>query len=456
MSMYANKGDLTTGDIRSHLVRLSVPMIWGIFAIISFQLVNTFYISLLGTEKLAAISYTFPVTYTIFAIFLGFSIAMSSVVSRLIGEKKTDDIRRVTTHGMMMVAVATLLVSAAGIALMDPLFRLMGASDAQLVDIDAYMHIYYIGTFFICMPIVGNAALRAAGDTKTPAIIMTIAALANAILDPLLIFGLFGFPRLELQGAAISTVLANACAMLAGLWLLKSKDMISLSYLRDLSRLSDSARRLLFIAIPAGLTSALPSVLNAVIVHLLSGHSPASVAAFGVVTRVEAFAFIIMMALSIGMGPIIGQNWGAGRHDRVKETLRQAIIFCVAWSLFVAMVLGLFATPLSHIFSVDPDVQAIIILYFIAVPFSYPLANIVSGWGSAFNAMGKPHYSASMLFLKLIILMIPAVYLGFQIAGVEGLFIAIAIVNIVTGIAFHTFGWTLCSRRASTMAVTTG
>lgn len=456
MSTYANKGDLTTGDIRAHLIRLSVPMIWGIFAIISFQLVNTFYISLLGTEKLAAISFTFPVTYTIFAIFLGFSIGMSSVVSRLIGEKKTDDIRRVTTHGLLMVGAASALVSATGIALMNPLFRLMGASEAQLTDIDAYMYIYYIGTFFICMPIVGNAALRAAGDTRTPAIIMTVAALANALLDPLLIFGLWGFPRLELQGAAISTVLANACAMFAGLWLLKSKDMICLSYVFDLSRLSDSAKRLLFIAIPAGLTSALPSVLNAVIIHLLSSHSPASVAAFGVVTRVEAFAFIVMMALSVGMGPIIGQNWGANRHDRVKETLRQAIIFCILWSLFVAVTLGVFAAPLAHIFSADADVRAIIILYFIAVPFSYPLANIVSGWGSAFNAMGKPQYSAAMLFIKLIVLTIPAVYIGFEIAGVHGLFAAIAIVNIVTGIAFHAFGWSLCSRRAAAMQATPG
>ncbi len=454
MNTHANKGDLTTGDIRSHLIRLSVPMIWGIFAIISFQLVNTFYVSLLGTEKLAAISFTFPVTYTIFAIFLGFSIGMSSVVSRLIGERKADDIRRVTTHGLLLVAIASAIVTALGIALMNPLFRLMGANAEQLVDIDSYMHIYYIGTFFICMPIVGNAALRAAGDTRTPAIIMTVAALANAALDPLLIFGLLGFPRLELQGAAISTVIANACAMLAGLWLLKSRDMIGLNFLRDLSRFSDSAKRLLFIAIPAGLTSALPSVLNSVILSLLSKHSAASVAAFGVVTRVEAFAFIIMMALSVGMGPIIGQNWGANRHDRVKETLRQALLFCVGWSIFVALALALFAQPLAQSFSADADVQAIIVLYFLAVPFSYPLANIVSGWGSAFNAMGKPQYSAGMLFLKLIVLMIPAVYLGYQIADVKGLFAAIALVNIATGIAFHAFGWTMCARRAAAATVT--
>lgn len=452
MSSYANKGDLTTGPIRAHLIRLSVPMVWGICAIISFQLVNTFYISLLGTEKLAAITFTFPVTYTIFAIFMGFSIGMSSVVSRLIGERKTEDIRRVTTHGLLMVVVASIAVSALGLACMNPLFRAMGADDAALALIHDYMIIYFIGAVMICTPIVGNAAIRASGDSRVPAVIMTVAALANALLDPILIFGLFGFPRLELQGAAISTVLANGCAMLAGLYVLKRKDMVSLSYALNLGELRDSARRLLFIAIPAGLTSALPAVLNAVIIHLLARDGQAAVAAFGVVTRVEAFAFVVMMALAIGMGPIIGQNWGAARFDRVRETLKEALVFCVFWSILVALVMGLFAQPLAQVFSEDRAVQAVTVLYFLMVPFTYPLANIVSGWGSAFNAMGKPQYSAGMLFLKLIVLMIPAVHIGYTLYQVPGVFGAIAIVNIITGIAYHWFGWTTCTRKASESA----
>jgi putative MATE family efflux protein len=449
MSSYANKGDLTTGSIRGHLIRLSVPMLWGIMAIISFQLVNTFYISMLGTEPLAAITYTFPITFIIFAVFMGFGIGMSSVISRLIGEKKTEDIRRVTTHGLVMVVIASIIVTLLGLAFMNPLFRAMGASDAMMAMIDDYMFIYYFGITFICMPIVGNAALRASGDTKIPAMIMTAAALANALLDPILIFGLLGFPRLELQGAAISTVLANASAMLAGLYVLKRKNMICLSYLKDLSRFADSAKRLLFVAIPAGMTSALPAILNSVIISLLSQSGPAPVAAFGVVTRIEAFVFVVMMALAVGMGPIIGQNWGAGRYDRVKKTLQQALSFCVIWSVAVALVLGLFATPLASLFSDDSGVQKIMIIYFLIVPFSYPFSNLTSGWGSAFNAMGKPHYAAGIIFLKMIVLMIPAAHIGYNLYGAIGVFGAIAIVNVLTGAIFHVMGWVSCSRKAS-------
>ncbi len=441
-SIFAHrKTDLTIGEVRPHLVRLTIPMVWGIFASISFQLVNTYYVSLLGTKALAAITFTFPVTFIMFSVFMGFGIAMSSVLSRLIGEGRTEDMKRVTTQGLLLAFCVSLGFAALGIAFMHPIFRAMGANAEMIALIDDYMLIYFAGISLISLPIVGNAAQRATGDAFTQAMIMTIAAVSNAIIDPILIFGLFGFPRLELAGAAISTVLSNAFAMLAGLYVLKRKDAIALEYLLNLKEFGDSARRLLFIAVPAGLTSGLPALVNSVIIHFLSRAGEAPVAAFGVATRVEAFAFIIMMALAVGMGPIIGQNYGARLYGRVRQTLVMALKFSVCWSLLVAAVLGIFAKPLSHLFSADPDVAAIIMLYFWIVPFSYPLGNIVSGWGSAFNAMGRPQLSAAMLFIKMIVVLIPSVLLGYHLYNVAGVFWAIAIVNVVTGIIIHLYSW---------------
>lgn len=444
----SSKGDLTTGSVGRHLVRLTIPMIWGILSIISFQLVNTYYVSLLGTAPLAAISFTFPVTYSIFSIFMGFSIATSSVVSRLIGEKATEDIRRVTTHGLLLVGGISFVAAAAGLIFLDPLFRAMGADEVMLPLIADYMRIYFLGSVFICMPMVGNAALRAAGDTRTPATIMASAAIANAVIDPFLIFGLCGLPRLELQGAAISTVIANFGALIAGLITLYRRKMFCWFYAGNFAALTDSARRLLFIALPAGITSALPAVVNAFIIFMLAKHSNEAVAAFGVVTRIEAFVFIVMMALSIGMAPIIGQNWGAGRHDRIRETLKLALYFCAAWSALVALILWSFSNPLAALFSKDSLVRSVMVLYFVTVPLSYPLANLVSGWGSAYNAMGKPYYAAGMLFTKLIALTIPATWIGFRVGDIEGLFVALCLVNLTTGFAFHTVSWIACDHRA--------
>jgi putative MATE family efflux protein len=440
MSSLAAKHDLTTGNIRAHLMRMTLPMIWGVLSMISFQLVNTWYISRLGTVPLAAMSYTFPVTYGLFSLFIGFSIAMSSVVSRLIGQKQFDDIKRITAHGMILILGVCCFLTGAGLLLTEPIFRAMGVTDEMMPLIHDYMVPYFFGLFFISTPIIGNAALRASGDTRIPALIMVTAALANAAIDPILIFGLFGFPRLEIQGAAISTVFANACALMASLLFLRRKQMIDARHLRSLTLFGDSARKLLIIALPAGLTSALPAISNAVITTLLTGSGAAAVAAFGVASRIEAFAFIIVMALAIGLAPIVGQNWGGGFKDRVRETVFLAALFSAAWSILVALLLGVFEESLSAAFSKDETVRDVLALYLVIVPVSYAFGSVTNIWGSAYNAMGEPRQSATMLFAKMIVLLIPAVWLGEMLAGAAGVFFAIAAINILTGVLFHAMG----------------
>lgn len=435
---YSNKGDLTTGSLKDHLLRLSVPMIWGIGAIISFQLVDTFFVSLLGTEHLAALSFTFPVGFFIFSFIMGFGIAMSSVLSRLIGAGDQNTVRRVATHGLLLVFMMGLCIAGLGLALHDTVFKAMGANDQMLSMIRSYMVPWFAGTVFLTLPLVGNAAIRATGDTKLPAMIMGIAAFVNIALDPLLIFGLFGFPRLELFGAALATVIANAIAAGAGLYviIIRKKLLCGMAAMR-FNLFCDSTKRLLFIALPAGLTNAVQPIVNGVIIGLLSSYGAGAVAAYGVVTRIEAFAFIILMAVSVGMSPIIGQNFGAKLYDRVRGVLKMAIQFSIVWSIGIAAILVLFAEPIANLFSDDADVIKTSILFFMIVPVSYVFSNLISGWGSAFNAMGLPQRSVIMIAVKMIVLMVPALYIGQYLNGLIGIFVAISAVNIASGLGFH-------------------
>lgn len=453
--MSVSRTDLTTGSIRGHLVRLTIPMIWGIAAIISFQLVDTYYVSLLGTQPLAAMSFTFPITFIVFCIIMGFGIAMSSVISRLIGEGREQDVKRVTTHGLILVFGLGLILAIAGYALRDAIFAAMGADDTMRPLIHEYMTIWFFGVPFMATPFVGNSAIRAAGSAKAPAVIMVSVALLNAALAPLLVFGLFGFPRLELQGAAIATVFSNIVAMAAGLYILgaRKKMLLPLSDLH-LHLFKDSAKKLAFIAIAAGLTSAISPIVNTYIVSRLAAIGNEPVAAFGVASRVEAFGFILLMALAVGMGPIIGQNFGARNFERVHETLRNAIGFSVLWCLGISAILAIFANDIARVFSQD----AIVVYYaaqaFLIIAPSYLFTSLVSGWGSAFNAMGKPQMSLMMTVIKMICLLIPAVTVGARY-GVQGVFIAISIVNIITGIAFHLWSVRVCRGAESRLAVTT-
>lgn len=449
---YSNKGDLTTGPVKDHLTRLTVPMIWGILAIISFQLVDTFFISLLGTTELAAIGFTFPVTMLVFHVITGLGIGMSSVVSRQIGQGDRPQVQRLVTHGLLLAFTAGMGIAVIGTLTNDAVFRAMGADETTLPLIRDYMLIWYIGNIFLTLPLVGNAAMRADGDTRTPAIIMLVAALSNVILDPILIFGLFGFPRMELAGAALATVIANAMAMGAGLYILAvKKDLICRGGLY-LAEFGNSAKRLLFIALPAGITSMIVPFTAAIITAMLSVHGAEAVAAYGLVARIEAFCFVVIMALAVGMAPVLGQNWGADRHDRVHETLKIALIFCAVWSVIVAIALGLFAKPIIGLFSDDPVILGWASLYFWIVPFSYVFGNLMSGWGSAFNAIGKPQLSFAIIFVRMVVLNIPLAWAGGYFFGITGIFASIAITNVVAGIGVHVWGWKICHRPKETAA----
>jgi putative MATE family efflux protein len=436
--MSNSRSNLRNGPIGNHLVRMTVPMIWGIAAMVSFQLVDTYYISLLGTAPLAAMSFTFPVTFFVFSVVMGFGIAMSSVVSRLIGEGREQDVKRVTTHGLVLVFTVGCALAFIGYFFRDGIFAAMGADEAIRPLIHDYMTIWFAGAAFIATPFVGNSAMRAAGSARAPAIIMVGATLLNAAIAPLLVFGLLGFPRLEMQGAAIATVFSNMVAMVAGLYILGYHKKMILPFSKfHWNLFGDSSKRLLFIAIPAGLTAAINPVVNSIVIGLLAGYGTEAVAAFGIASRIEAFAFIILMALAVGMSPIIGQNFGARQFDRVRQTLRKAIGFSVLWSIAIAVILCLLAESISSLFSDDPIVIYYAKISFLIIAPSYLFNNLANGWSSAFNAMGRPQISFAMTITKMIVLMIPGVLIGAQTGGVIGVFIAIAAVNIISGLAFH-------------------
>ncbi len=446
--------DLKTGSIRAHLVRMTIPMIWGIAAIVSLQLVDTYYVSLLGTDRLAAMSFTFPVTFFIFSIIMGFGIAMSSVTARLIGEGREEDVRRVTTHGLMIVFIVGSAMGLIGHSLHDFIYEAMGADEKMRGLIYQYMGIWSLGAPFLAIPFVGNAAMRAAGNAATPAMIMVGMAVLNALLAPVLVFGLFGFPRMELQGAAIATVFSQIIASIACLFVLAKRNKMLLP-LSDLhfSFFGDSMKRLIFIALAAGLTSAINPFVNSIIIGLLAKFGPEAVASFGIATRIEAFAFIILMALAVGMGPIIGQNFGARNFERVHETLRSAIGFSVLWSMGTATVLFVLARPIASIFSNDPIVVYYAAMSFMIIAPCYMFNNLINGWSSAFNAMGKPQMSLIMTVIRMIALMIPAVIIGSHIGGVMGIFAAISLVNIATGIGFHLWSRRVCMQTEAKLAL---
>jgi putative MATE family efflux protein len=416
-------------------------------AVIAVQLADTYFIGLLGdTDVLAGVSLTFPVTMIITHIVFGVNISMSSVVSRLLGEKKRDDAKIVVLHGIIMAFIAATVIALGTFVFLEPLFTALGADEKTMPIVKTYMPIWLVASAILSIPVNGNSAIRAAGDSFTPAIVMSSAALINFILDPILIFGLFGAPEMGVQGAAVATLISYICCLGLGLYfLIIKKKLVAIDGLH-LDKFKNSLKRLLVIAIPAGIANIIGPGANAVIMALLARHGNEAVAAMGIVTRVEAFALLIVISLSLGMSPIIGQNWGAKNYDRVHQTINLAIGFNFIWSFFVAAVMGLFAVQIASLFTDDAAVIDYTKLFFWIVPISYAFGNLVFGWSSSFNAMGLPKKAFVMILVKSLVITIPAVFLGSHLYGVTGIFVALALANFVAGALFHTSSWRACKK----------
>ncbi len=437
---------LTQGSVSSQLVRLTLPMVWGVFSVIAFNLVDTYFVGQLGTAQLAAMSFTFPVVMGLGSLAMGLGIGASAVIARAIGEGDHSRVQRFTTNSLTLSLVAVIFFVTIGLFTIDPLFTALGANAEVLPLVRSYMQIWYFGMVFLVVPMVGNSAIRAAGNTLTPSIIMTIAAGVNIALDPLLIFGLAGFPALGLQGAAIATVISRATTLVAALWVLGVQERMLSPKLPDLEETLWCWKDILYVGLPASATQMITPLSVGIVTSLLAGYGAATVAAFGIASRIESFAMITMMALAASIGPFVGQNWGAQQYTRVQQALRISVLFCLFWGVLMFVVLGPFGASLAALFNPDPDVIAIAARYLWIVPISYAGAGVIQVSSATFNALSRPMPTVIMTGMRMVVLYVPLAYVGSHWFGANGVFGAAAIANILVGLGAYLWNQRVCHR----------
>lgn len=423
--------DLTQGEISPLLYRLTAPMVMGIMAMFLFNLVDTYFISLLGTQPLAAISFTFPVTMLVMNLAIGLSIATGAVVSRSLGQKDHTQAKQWIGSSLYLSIFISICLAGVGIFIQKPIFELLGAGPELIPVIASYMNWWFSGSVFLIVLIVINASIRATGNTKLPSIVMLFSAVLNGVLDPLLIFGIGPFPELGIQGAAIATFIAWVIAFLVILRVLISQDLIAF---RPSVHIYTQWKKLLSLGIPAALTNMLGPLASGILVAWVAQYGTVAVAAYGVGSRLEPLALIVVMAFTASLPPFVGQNHGAGQHQRIEDAVIKSIQFIFAWQLLVYVLLCLLANPISQLFSDDPSVRDIIKTFLYIVPMSYAGLGISLISTATVNSLHKPKISLAINALRLFVLYVPLAWLGNHWWGLTGLFWGCAIANLLLGI----------------------
>ena len=435
-------GALTEGPIRPILIRLTIPMLFGIMGMVIFNLIDTVYVGRLGTEELAALSFTFPVVMVVTSIGLGIGVGASSLISFAIGEGNHSKVQRITSDSLVLSLLLVAVFITVGYFTIDPLFTALGATPSILILIRQYMEIWYLGVPFVIVPMVGSNALRATGDMKTPAAIMLTIVVVNIILDPLLIFGLGPFPQLGLKGAAIATVFARGLSLFMGLYFLHFRDNMLTFKSPGFAEVMRSWKALLSIALPAAGARIIVPIAIGVVTQLISQYGSAPVAAYGAASRAEFFIMAIIMAIGSVMNPFVGQNIGANKVDRAKDALNQGMRFAILWGGGSFILLFFIAEPVASLFSTEQEVIDNIALYLQIVPLGYALRGVFDIIANVLNVLRKPLLSAGLIFTQMILLIVPLIYLGSSLYGIRGIFYGLVVANIIAGtIAYFTLRW---------------
>lgn len=425
--------DLTKGRVHGHLIRMTIPMIWGLLAVIMMNVVDTFFVGQLGTTHLAAISFIFPVVMIRNALAFGIGVGVSSVVARALGSRNTEKVQAYTTQALILALVISIIFAVTGYMLMDEIFTMLGAAPELLPYIRDYMGVWYFGCFLVVVPMVGNASIRAMGNAKFPGYIMVLIAVVNMVLDPVLIFGLFGFPRMEMQGAALATVISYSVAFFVSLYVLACKMKI-INLESCFKRVKESWIAILHVGIPALGTNLMSPLSMALTTWLVARYGTEAVAGYGVATRLEALCLIVLYAMSSVTGPIVGQNWGAGRKDRVGHVIYKGARFSLIWGMSTAVLLWIAALPLIRLFDDNPEAVHSAFWYLMIVPFTYSFLGVAMISGSMMNGIGAPKASLFLTFSRLLLLYLPPALLLSHFLGLKGLYAATAFANITVGI----------------------
>ncbi|MGD2132748.1 MAG: MATE family efflux transporter [Maricaulaceae bacterium] len=439
-----SRTDLTQGSVFSHLIRFIVPMSFGITAMMAVGLIDAFWLGRLSTEALAAVSFAVPVSFAVFAIFIGLSSGCVAAVARVVSSGDHDRIARLATDGVLLSLTVSIVAAVIGTVATRPLFVFIGAEGATLEQAVGYMQIWFLGLVFVSAPVIAGAILRAIGQAVLPSALMIVSAAVNMILDPLMIFGLGPFPRLEVAGAAYATVIANAVSATLVLGFMIFRERLLTLAPVAWSVLARHWREIARVGIPAAGSNAINPISLTFVIAALATFAAASdeaVAGFGAASRIEMFAIIPMFALSAAMAPVTGQNLGGGRIDRVREAFRSGFLIAVGWGLVTAAALALLAPLLAAGFNEDPDTRAAMRLYLWIIPVTNWGYGVVIAASAGFNGLSRPMPALAMTVFRSLILMAGGCWLGGYLMGAPGVFLGVAAANLIGGV--FAGGWTL-------------
>lgn len=405
----------TTGSTLRHVIVMTSTGSVGLIAIFLVDALNLFYISLLGVRELAAaIGFASTLMFFTVSISIGLTIATSALVSRALGRGARAEAAATGGAALVFMGLVMSLVTLAAWPFLRELTALLGAKGETLDLATRFLRIVLISNPLLAIGMGASGILRGVGDARRAMYVTLASGFAAAIFDPLLIFG-FG---LGLDGAAIATIAARLVMVIVGLHGVHV--VHRLVALPDPRRLMAAARPFFAIGIPAVLTQIATPVGNAYVTSEIARFGDDAVAGWAIIGRLVPVAFGAVFALTGAVGPILGQNFGAKRYDRLRSTMRDSLIVTMVYVLMAWALLAIFREGIANLFNADGQAHALVVFFCLYAAGSFIFNGALFVANAAFNNLGYPTYSTVFNWGRSTLGVIPFVWIGAHFWGATG------------------------------------
>jgi len=433
--MKENKMAVTS--INKLLLSMSAPAIFSMSVQALYNIVDSIFVSRVSEEALTAVSMAFPIQMIIIAVCVGMGVGINSLIARNLGENNFKEAKRIASHGIYIFVFLSLIIAVSGFFLSQYFFSLFTDIPSLVEKGAIYIQIILTFSFGRLMAQSVMSFLQGTGDMLHPMKSQLIGALSNIILDPIMIFGYFGFPPLGLKGAAIATVTAQTLSMVYLFIIFIKKNHYIQINLKDF-RFHIRYIKLIFITgYPVSIMQGLMSFMLMGMNWILSLYGELAITAMGIFFKIQSFIFLPIIGLGQGALPIISFNYGAKSFHRMKQTVRYSLIFSLTYMFAGSLLFILYPELPISLFNPSKELMTLTVNCFQITGFSFPFAGFSLIFSTYFMGVGKTFYSMILSFIRMIVLLIPLAYLFGELWGLNRLWFSFPVCEALSFIIYY-------------------
>lgn len=428
--MVENK--MGTMPVNRLLLTMSVPMMLSMLVQALYNIVDSIFVAKISENALTAVSLAFPIQQLMIALGGGTCVGVNALLSRALGEKDYEKVNKSAANAVFLMVINAIVFFFIGVFVVKP-FYLAQTTDMEIVGYGIqYLRIVCMFSFGIYFQFVFERLLQSTGKTFYTMITQMIGAITNIILDPILIFGLFGFPKMGVMGAATATVIGQIMAAIAAIIINHKKNHEVKVDFKGFRPSLLIIKQIYSVGIPSIIMQSIGSVMVFCMNQILIAFSTTATAVFGVYFKLQSFIFMPIFGMNNGVVPIVAYNYGAQKKDRLVKTVKLGMIYAVGIMCVGVLVFQLIPDKLFLLFEASEQMLSMGVPALRIICLHFPLAGICIIGGTMFQALGNAVYSMITSICRQLVVLLPAAWLLARLGNVNLVWWAFPIAEVAS------------------------